>query len=90
MEENKKKSRTQSPRGQSGLETQESSLCEQQELPGDPVDREQMDSLSVVILGSSLMEGKYSPQSEHLVLTERLDRRGGVGGARGIINILYC
>lgn len=44
---------------------------------GDPVDLEQLGSRHVVILGLSLMDGKYFPQSEHLVLTERIDGRKG-------------
>lgn len=49
---------------QSGFETQQSVPCKQQELTGDPVDVEQLCSLNVVILGLSLMDGKYFPQSE--------------------------
>jgi hypothetical protein len=55
---------------------------------GDLADVEQLDSLEVVILGLSLMDRKYFPQSEHLVrLRESMEERGP-GGARGIINIL--
>lgn len=41
------------------------------------MDREQLGSLNVVILGLSLMDEKYFPQSEHLVPTERIDGREG-------------
>lgn len=44
---------------------------------GDPVDLGQLGSRHVVILGLSLMDGKYFPQSKHLVLTERIDGREG-------------
>ena len=77
-----RKSRTPEPQGTAifhrvAWKPLKAPLVRSRSFAGDPVGSGQLGSLHVVTLGLSLMDGKYFPPSEHLVLTERIDGREG-------------